>query len=339
MGHQSPGALRISACLAMMLFLVQCAVSHAQIVAPRAAGPIALPMVVRPTLLTVTQASASAVPVKAVAPADTVALQSQLLNRFPLQQPMSLCYPKTVTYATNLLPASVAGHLATPVFLWMPTTAGLNYVVERAPVGTNAFTVVASTCANTAAVILLPSPAEVIAAPNAVFIDASGGFTPGATYVYVLSAYSASGQSQWMSFHWSAPSYSDMLQPPLQVALSHVGSTVTVATQFNSFWDPHLCPSGPPNCWQQYEQPDRTLITSSFGTSVAVPTAQTCSVSGGYVKYGPQYASFFNCQGQTGSPMGVQTFTVAAQWGWMWGRTYHVLAQSASASNQIDVEP
>ncbi len=117
------------------------------------------------------------------------------------------------------------------VFSWSLNTPRqpevLSYVVERAPAGTNAWTVAATTCGG-------PSPITLVSAipgvPVYYFIDASGGIVPNTTYAYRLTAVAADGETGASVTTWTAPSAAAFQWLPPTVA----GSTVTLHLKYQS---------------------------------------------------------------------------------------------------------
>jgi hypothetical protein len=119
----------------------------------------------------------------------------------------------------------------------------MNYVIDRAPEGTTAWTLVGSTCGG-------PSPVRIAEATIRVR-DLAGGIVQGSRYVYRVYAISSTGAAGWNTYHF---------QPPCAVTPTPLatvaGSTVTVK------WTPpeYLTCGG-----DRAFTPDSYTLTSSFG--------------------------------------------------------------------------
>jgi len=258
--------------------------------------------------VSVAQASQFAVPIlesAAQVPVETT-LVSQLRAR-------EACSPANPTLVTGLLPLSVSQSSGVPwpeIHFVPAPVAGLNYTVERAVDGTTTWSLVGSTCGGT------PSYIGPGLGTNYMFIDGSGGFVPGTTYVYKLTAYSPTGTTAWISFRWT-PSVSP--PPVLFTNLSHSGSTVSLTTQL------HIGAGG---------MPAQQLLTTTWGYSGTLPRTNPAVCSD---VHGPGQGDLV-CSAQLAAPIGTWSVTVLTQWGIVWDGAMHILVQSAT-SGRISVEP
>ncbi len=162
-----------------------------------------------------------------------------------------------------------------------PSPTGTNYVVDRAPYGTTAWTLVGSTCGG-------PSPITVDPADPATGIsragvrDAAGGVRVNSKYTYRVTRIGPKGEVGWQTLAW----YSPCMKPPPPTATVS-GSTVTVT------WASTAIQCG---MFSVATQPETYTLTSSFG----------------YVKTHAAYG--FTKDVIYGVPLGTHTFYLVGGW-------------------------
>jgi hypothetical protein len=229
------------------------------------------------------------------------------------------CFPPSPALTTTLLPTAVAQSSGAgsklPVFFWTASVAGLNYVVERALDVPNAsWSLVASTCGGTPSYI-----GAVPTDPLVSFVDGTPGLTPGATYVYKLTAVNGANQTQWLSFRWTMPA---VLTGAQFSGLGHSGSTVL----FTATWDSSQTP-----------RPSEITVSASNGFTTTFPpfthamgAPPACAQQAG--------STVISCPVKLPANVGLLSLTMTTQWATVWDNARHVLAQYA-ANDSINVQP
>jgi hypothetical protein len=270
-----------------------------------------------PRNVTVPEAVRNAVPLQMATGVPQV-IGTSLAMMGPAMQ-YTACFPPSPTLTTALLPTAVVqssgAESKLPLFFWTATVAGLNYVVERALDVPNApWALVASTCGGTPAYI-----GAVPTDPLVSFVDATAGLTPGATYVYKLTAVNGVNQTQWLSFRWTVPT---VLTGAQFSGLGHSGSTVL----FTATWDSSQTPA-----------PSEITVSASNGFTTTlrpfmhgngVPPA--CTHQAG--------STMMSCPVKVPANVGPLNLTMTTQWAAVWDNARHVLAQYATNAS-INVQP
>ncbi|HEY6825845.1 MAG TPA: fibronectin type III domain-containing protein [Gemmatimonadaceae bacterium] len=168
------------------------------------------------------------------------------------------------------------------------TPTGTNYVVDRAPFGTTAWTFVGSTCGG-------PSPIAVGAAnpttgKSAMWMrDMAGGAVQNTKYTYRVTRIGPSSEVGWNTVAWTS---SCVLAPYATATVS--GSTVTL--QWPNYYG-NVCPG---STSANLTKPESYTLRSSFGY---VKTIAPISEMDSYVK-----------DVIYGVPVGTHTFTLTSGW-------------------------
>ncbi len=143
-------------------------------------------------------------------------------------------------------PASISSTIGTPAgarFSWTSVPgSGVNYVVDRAPLGTTSWTLVGSTCGGPSPLYVRDYTVEVR--------DLAGGVSPNGRYVYRITAIASNGAAGWNTYHFDVPC---RYAPNMQASVS--GSTVSLT------WDD----GGNCGAGMSSLPPDTYTLSSSFG--------------------------------------------------------------------------
>jgi hypothetical protein len=215
--------------LTVAVLMVHTAICGAQVTVarPRIAAPPPIQMASPPAAASVMEASTRALQLASRPPI----LDAQVTTL--IQTINGACFAPNPTFKPHgLLPASFSSSNTTPYpqASWSPPRRDLNYVIQRAVIGTANWSTVASTCGGTPSIWFGIDLNSYTRDPLVTFADSSGGLQPGTTYVYKVVAIDPQNETDWASFQWT----SQPQLPTIQVShYQHVGKTISfTAAQF-----------------------------------------------------------------------------------------------------------